>query len=212
MPDYAKLREQMVAGQIAARGITDPRVLIAMREVRRHEFVDARQASRAYADSPMSIGLGQTISQPYIVAWMTELLRIGRADQVLEIGTGCGYQTAVLGCLAAHVYSVELQPDLSRQAALNLSRAGITNVSLRVGDGFEGWQEHAPYPCIIATAAPLEIPDELTRQLASGGRLVLPVGSHGNQQMLRITKGKDGALAQEALGRVAFVPMLRAQG
>ncbi|MCB9895379.1 MAG: protein-L-isoaspartate(D-aspartate) O-methyltransferase [Planctomycetes bacterium] len=200
----------MVQRQIVARGVRDLRVLAAMRSVRRHEFVDARNQPAAYEDRPLSIGHGQTISQPYIVAWMTELLQVGPQDCVLEIGTGCGYQTAVLAQLAAHVYSIELDEALSAQAALNLSRAGVTNATLKVGDGYQGWPEHAPFPCIISAAAPLEVPAVLTRQLADGGRLVLPVGAANGQQMMRVTRGADGTLVEEVLGAVSFVPMRHA--
>jgi protein-L-isoaspartate(D-aspartate) O-methyltransferase len=208
MTDFQKLREQMVTRQIMARGVTDRRVLDAMRSVARHEFVDARNQLSAYADGPLPIGLGQTISQPYIVAWMTELLRIAPDEHVLEIGTGCGYQTAVLAHLARHVYSIELHADLSAQASLNLTRAGVTNVTLLVGDGYQGWPEFAPYPCIIAAAAPPEVPEALARQLAVGGRLVLPVGGRGYQEMTRVTRQPDGSLKRETLGQVAFVPMV----
>ena len=198
----------MVARQIVARGIKDPRVLQAMRDVRRHEFVNLASQPYAYDDRPLSIGLGQTISQPYIVAWMTELLAPTPSQHVLEIGTGCGYQTAVLAQLTRHVYSIERIDDLSSQAALNLNRAGITNVSLAVGDGFEGWPAHAPYPCIIVTAAPPIVPPELLNQLGPGGRIVMPVGGAGAQQMVRITRRADGSLHREELGAVSFVPML----
>lgn len=208
MTDFDHEREKMVARQIAARGVKDPRVLQAMREVRREEFVDARRAHCAYDDGPLPIGKGQTISQPYIVAWMTELLGIGPDDVVLEIGTGCGYQTAVLAMLAKHVYSIERIAELSQQAALNLARAGVTNVTLEVGDGYEGWPQHAPYPCIISAAAPADVPEALTRQLAPGGRLVLPVGGRSFQEMVRVTKQPDGSLKREYLGNVAFVPLV----
>jgi protein-L-isoaspartate(D-aspartate) O-methyltransferase len=208
MTNFDELRERMVERQIVARGIRGERVLEAMREVRRHEFLDAARQRYAYEDHPLPIGLGQTISQPYIVAWMTELLKIGPEDEVLEIGTGCGYQTAVLSQLARHVYSIEIHEALSQQAALNLTRAGVTNVSLKAGDGFDGWPEHAPYPCIVTAAAPAEVPEELTRQLAVGGRMVLPIGGRGYQQMTRLTKREDGSLQIEELGLVAFVPMV----
>lgn len=186
----------------------DPRVLAAMRAVPRHEFVDLARREHAYEDGPLPIGLQQTISQPYIVAWMTELLELQPQDHVLEIGTGCGYQTAVLSKVARHVYSIERMGDLSRQAALTLTRCGITNVTLQVGDGYEGWPEHAPYPCILSAAAPVEIPESLTRQLSPGGRLVVPVGGHNFQELLRITKQPDNSLKREYLGKVAFVPLV----
>jgi len=209
MTDFDRLREQMVQRQLVARGVRDQRVLSAMRSVRRHEFVDARNQSAAYDDRPLPIGFGQTISQPYIVAWMTELLCIKPDDVVLEIGTGCGYQTAILAQLAKHVFSIELNAELSAQAALNLSRAGVGNATLNVGDGYEGWAEHAPYPCILVAAAPVTVPKALTRQLAAGGRLVLPVGRSGQQEMRRIIRQRDGTLTDESLGAVAFVPLVR---
>ena len=206
--DFDNLRERMVQRQLVARGVRDSRVLAAMSSVRRHDFVDARNQPAAYDDRPLPIGFGQTISQPYIVAWMTELLQVGPQDCVLEIGTGCGYQTAVLARLARHVYSIERIAELSQQAALNLARAGVTNVTLEVGDGYEGWPEHAPYPCIISAAAPSDVPEALTRQLDPGGRLVLPVGGRGFQGMVRVTKQPDGSLKREYLGTVAFVPLV----
>jgi protein-L-isoaspartate(D-aspartate) O-methyltransferase len=139
---------------------------------------------------------------------MTELLQIGPDDVVLEIGTGCGYQTAVLAKLAKHVYSLERIAELSQQAALNLTRAGVSNVTLQVGDGYEGCLEHAPYPCIISAAAPTDVPEALTRQLTPGGRLVLPVGGRSVQEMVRVTKQPDGSLKREYLGNVAFVPLV----
>jgi protein-L-isoaspartate(D-aspartate) O-methyltransferase len=207
MDEYAKQRENMVERQIAARGVRDPRVLAAMRAIPRHEFVDMARRDYAYDDGPLPIGLGQTISQPYIVAWMTELLELKPEDHVLEIGTGSGYQTAVLSRVARHVYSIERVAELSRQAALTLSRIGVTNASLKVGDGFEGWPEFAPYPAILCAAAPIEVPEVLTRQLAEGGRMVLPVGPSRAQDMLRLTK-VHGRIERESLGPVAFVPMV----
>jgi protein-L-isoaspartate(D-aspartate) O-methyltransferase len=207
MDDYVKQRHAMVARQIEARGVRDPRVLAAMCAVPRHEFVDNARRAYAYEDGPLPIGLGQTISQPYIVAWMTELLELAPEDHVLEVGTGCGYQTAVLARVAKHVYSIERVRELSSQAALTLSRIGATNVTLKVGDGFEGWPEQAPYPAILCAAAPLEIPEVLTRQLAEGGRMVLPVGPSRAQEMLRLRK-INGRIERESLGAVAFVPMV----
>jgi protein-L-isoaspartate(D-aspartate) O-methyltransferase len=207
MDNYAQQRLDMVSRQIETRGVHDPRVLAAMRAVPREEFVDAARREFAYGDAPLPIGLGQTISQPYIVAWMTELLGLSPAERVLEIGTGCGYQTAVLAHVAKHVYSIERVPGLSAQAALTLSRIGITNATLKVGDGFEGWAELAPWRAILCAAAPVEIPETLTRQLAEGGRMVLPIGPTRLQRMVRITKA-NGRLEQESLGDVTFVPMI----
>lgn len=211
MTDFDRLRELMVTRQIVARGITDTRVLQAMRDVRRHEFVPAEMVSSAYDDGPLPLGHGQTISQPYIVAWMTELLALEPGQVVLEVGTGCGYQTAVLARLARHVYSIERIAVLSRQAALNLQRAGLDNVTLKVGDGRLGWPEHAPFARILAAAATGAVPEALTRQLVPGGVLVMPVGSRGAQQMLRMRKAADGTLTSEALGPVAFVPLLEGE-
>ena len=173
-------------------------------------FPDAlvKIVEHAYDDGPLHIGHGQTISQPYIVAWMSELLEAEPDMKVLEVGTGCGYQTAVLGKLAQHVFSIERIEGLSRQAAINLRRAGIENVTLRVGDGYEGWREYAPFPRILVAAAPSEIPVALTNQLAPNGVLVTPVGPRSNQTMIRIRKHKDGALERESLGAVSFVPLL----
>lgn len=206
--DFDSQREQMVQRQISGRGITDPRVLSAMHEVRRHEFVEVERREFAYRDGPLQIGHGQTISQPYIVAWMSELLEVEPDMNVLEVGTGCGYQTAVLARLARHVYSIERIPALSRQAEINLERAGVENITLKVGDGCEGWREFAPYPCILVAAAHVEVPNALLDQLAPRGVLVMPVGPRSMQQMVRVRKREDGRLVRETLGAVAFVPLL----
>jgi protein-L-isoaspartate(D-aspartate) O-methyltransferase len=203
--ELTRLRHLMVEKQIVVRGVSDPRVLAAMREIRRHEFVDA--GAIAYEDRPVPIGHGQTISQPYIVAWMSELLQVEPGHDVLEIGTGCGYQTAVLARLCRHVYSVEVVPELSRQAAINLRRAGITNATLKVGDGRAGWPGGGEFPRIITAAASLDVPDALTRQLAPGGRMVLPIGPPRRQQMTLLTRKEAGITATE-LGAVSFVPLV----
>jgi protein-L-isoaspartate(D-aspartate) O-methyltransferase len=201
-------REAMVFQQIQARDIKDPNVLKAMRIVPRHAFVPLSRQGEAYSDYPLPIGEGQTISQPYIVAWMTELLGITADDDVLEIGSGCGYQTAVLAQLAKHVYAIERIEKLAAQAKINLERAGVENATVRIGDGFKGWPEHAPFPCILCAAAPSEVPEELISELAVGGRMVLPVGPRGLQEMIRLTKQPDGSVKREDLGAVAFVPMI----
>ncbi|MCC7510312.1 MAG: protein-L-isoaspartate(D-aspartate) O-methyltransferase [Planctomycetes bacterium] len=206
--DFERLRNRMVETQILARGVTDLRVLDAMRRVRRHEFVDGSLARDAYADQPLSIGHGQTISQPYIVAWMSELLALEPAHEVLEAGTGCGYQTAVLAMLCRHVFSLELVPELSRQAAIHLQRAGIDNVTLRIGDAHAGWPGGGEFDRILVAAAAITIPQALTRQLSPGGRMVLPVGTRGVQQMTLVTKDRHGHLHTQELGAVAFVPLV----
>lgn len=186
-----------------------PRVMAAMAKVPRHLFVPRDEVAYAYANRPLSIGYGQTISQPYIVAVMSDLLDLDPADRVLEIGTGCGYQTAVLAELAAFVFSIEVVEALAAQAAGRLRGLGYGNVSLRHGDGYAGWPEEAPFDAIIATAAPEEIPDALVQQLKPGGRLVIPTGTARETQMLlRCVKEDDGSLTREEKLPVAFVPMV----
>jgi protein-L-isoaspartate(D-aspartate) O-methyltransferase len=187
------------------------RVTSAMATVPRHLFVPKDEIGLAYANRPLSIGYGQTISQPYIVAIMSELLDLAPADRVLEIGTGCGYQTAVLAELAGQVFSIELVKALAADAAERLRRLGYETVRLRCGDGYRGWPEEAPFDAIIVTAAPERVPDGLVRQLKPGGRLVVPVGSAGGTQaLLRCVKEDDGRLAAENKLSVAFVPMVPA--
>ncbi|HEU0088571.1 MAG TPA: protein-L-isoaspartate(D-aspartate) O-methyltransferase [Pseudonocardiaceae bacterium] len=199
----------MVDTQIAAAGVRDPRVLDAMRTVPRHEFVPSEQMDRAYEDRALPIGAGQTISQPYIVALMTELLDVQPGDVVLEIGTGSGYQAAVAAELTDRVYTVEIIPELARRAAETLNRLGYTRVQTRNADGYFGWSEHAPYDGIIVTAAPDHIPVPLVQQLREGGRMVIPVGPPGSYQTLwRLTK-QQGKVVSENITDVAFVPLLR---
>jgi protein-L-isoaspartate(D-aspartate) O-methyltransferase len=202
---FAKARERMVVEQIEARGVSDPRVLAALRAVPRHEFVPAEQRAHAYEDRPLPIGEGQTISQPYIVAVMTELLRLEGDERVLEIGTGSGYQAAVLARLAREVYTIEIVPELARRAEADLRRLGFANVRVRTGDGYRGWPEHAPFDAIIATAAPEHVPQPLVDQLAVGGRLVLPVGDVF-QDLVLVTRDETGVREERLLG-VRFVPM-----
>ena len=199
-------RARMVETQIAARGVRDPRVLEAMRKVPRHLFVDPSQREHAYEDHPLPIAANQTISQPYIVALMTELLALEPRARVLEIGTGSGYQSAVLGELAAEVYSIEIVPDLARAAGEKLRELGYTNVTVREGDGYRGWPEHAPFDGIIVTAAPERIPQPLIEQLATGGRMVIPVGGFF-QELKVFTKGADGRITEKDVLPVRFVPM-----
>lgn len=196
---------RMISEQIEARGVTDPLVLDAMRRVPRHRFVPGNLRDQAYEDTPLPIGEGQTISQPYVVAHMTALLRPRRGMKVLEVGTGSGYQAAVLAACGCEVYSVEVIPDLGHRAGAVLKELGYTYVHVRIGDGFDGWPEHAPYDGVMLTAAPEEVPPPLTAQLREGGRLVAPVGK-GAQQLVVITKTAKG-LRREFLDPVRFVPM-----
>jgi protein-L-isoaspartate(D-aspartate) O-methyltransferase len=203
----AAARHQMVE-QIRARGVTSAAVLAALEAVPRHLFVPEAQRGKAYADSPLPIGAGQTISQPYMVALMTSLLELRPGDRVLEIGTGSGYQAAVLSRVAAEVYSIEIRQPLADRARRTLADLGYRNVHLRVGDGFQGWPEEAPFDGIIVTAAPPSVPDPLLRQLKVGGRLVIPVGSQGSLQSLQVlTKRPDGSFDRSNVMPVFFVPM-----
>jgi protein-L-isoaspartate(D-aspartate) O-methyltransferase len=196
----------MVDRQIEARGISDPEVLDAMRAVERHLFVPREQQEHAYEDRPLPIGHGQTISQPYIVAFMTEAARLKPGDKVLEIGTGSGYQAAVLARVVKEVYTVEIIGALAQSARATLAQLGYQNIFVKHGDGYQGWQEYAPYDAIIVTAAPDEVPGKLLEQLAAGGTMVIPVGSF-TQNLYRMTRTEEG-IAKEALLPVRFVPMV----
>jgi protein-L-isoaspartate(D-aspartate) O-methyltransferase len=198
-------RERMVETQIEARGVTDARVLAALRAVPRHELVPEELRDQAYEDHPLPIGYGQTISQPYVVAVMSEALDLDASERVLEVGTGSGYQAAVLGRLAKEVYSIEIVEPLAQRAQADLARLGYANVHVRHGDGYRGWPEQAPFDAIVVTAAPDHVPQPLVDQLAPGGRLVIPVGS-GVQELLRITRDETGVHEERMLG-VRFVPM-----
>jgi len=191
-----------------AGGHTDAPVLEAMRAVPRHEFVPAEVSGQAYADRSLPIGLGQTVSQPYIVALMTHLLEVKPGDRILEIGTGSGYQAAVLARLAGEVYSVEIVEELARRAAQTLERLGYTNITARIGDGYQGWAEHAPYDGIVVTAAPDHVPPALVAQLKPGGRLVIPVGGLF-QDLMVIAKAADGTTTSTTIVPVRFVPLVR---
>ncbi len=203
---YLAARKRMVKDQIAARGVLDPRLLAVMESVPRHCFIPPDELAWAYSDGPLPIGQGQTISQPYIVALMTELLELEPADRVLEVGTGCGYQAAVLGELAAEVYTVEIIPELAAQAEKTLSDNGYTNVYVHTGDGSLGWPEAAPYNGILVAAAAPSAPQPLLDQLAEGGRLVVPVGSRGFQQ-LEIWRRIGQKFDSQVDLAVAFVPL-----
>jgi len=202
---WAALVWRMVADQIVSRGITEPRVLDAMRSVKRPLFVPEAERARAYEDGPLSIGRGQTISQPYIVALMTELARLDPGSRVLEVGTGSGYQTAVLAACAREVFTVELEPELSARAARTLSAAGVTNVRLRTGDGSLGWPEEAPFDAILVTAAAADVPPALLDQLGLGSRLVIPLGT--TSQNLYVFTREAGGIRRESVIPVRFVPL-----
>jgi protein-L-isoaspartate(D-aspartate) O-methyltransferase len=208
--EFAHARLVMVTEQIAARGVSDARVLAAMREVPRHLFVAARDRANAYGDAPLGLDHGQTISQPYIVALMTELGRPRSADRALEIGTGSGYQAAVLSRLVAHVFSVELIGALADTARERLAALGYRNVTVRQGDGYLGWPDQAPFDIIVVTAAPDDIPPALVSQLRPGGRLVIPVGPVGAVQDLVVAEKNDaGAITKRSTIPVRFVPMVK---
>jgi protein-L-isoaspartate(D-aspartate) O-methyltransferase len=191
------------------RGIQDERVLAAMRAVPRHEFVPTEVRAEAYADRPLPIGHGQTISQPFIVAFMTEQLRPQATDRVLEIGTGSGYQAAVLAGLVREVFTIEIVEPLARRAAADLHRLGYTNVHVKAGDGHQGWPEHAPFDAVIVTCAPDRVPAPLIQQLKDGGRMVIPVGPDGGVQELYVLEKLGGEVRRKAVLPVRFVPMTR---
>jgi protein-L-isoaspartate(D-aspartate) O-methyltransferase len=199
-------RERMVEEQLKPRGIADPDVLRAMGEVPRHEFIPQSQRLFAYSDHALPIGYGQTISQPYIVALMTQVLELERGDSVLEIGTGSGYQAAVLAVLTDEVYSIEILEPLGLSARETLDRLGYDHVHTRIGDGYRGWPDHAPFDAIIVTAAPDHVPQPLIDQLAIGGRMVIPVGTF-YQELILLTKDEGGSLTREGVIPVVFVPM-----
>lgn len=205
---WQPLRDRMVERQIRARDVRSPAVLKAMARVPRHLFVTADMQPFAYDDRPLTIGLGQTISQPYIVAYMTEALQLNPAHSVLEIGTGSGYQAAVLAEIVKQVYTVEIVPDLAARARQTLAEAGYRNVEVRAGNGYRGWPERAPFERIIVTAAPPEIPQALVDQLAVGGIMVVPVGT-ADQEMVIVTKTPGGVVRKRTIP-VRFVPMVGA--
>jgi protein-L-isoaspartate(D-aspartate) O-methyltransferase len=205
--EFAARRERMVDSQLRARGIHDSRVLDAMRRVPRHRFVPPDQRDLAYGDHPVAIGFSQTISQPFIVAYMTEALALEPGARVLEIGTGSAYQTAVLAEIAGDVYSIEVVPEIAERAATLLGELGYSHVHLRRGDGYNGWPEAAPFDGIIVTAAPDHIPEPLVDQLKIGARLVVPIG-RGDQDLLVLTRTEEGLREEQRIG-VRFVPLVR---
>ena len=204
---FAAARRRMISEQLSARGIADKAVLAAMSRVPRHRFVPELYRTDAYADHPLPIGFDQTISQPYIVAYMTEAARMSKDDKVLEVGTGSGYQAAILAELAAQVYTIEIIPELAAGARTVLGELGYRNVEVRTGDGYAGWKEHAPFDAIVVTAAPDHVPQALIDQLAINGRMIIPVGT-GAQEMRVITKTETG-VTQESTLSVRFVPLVR---
>lgn len=212
MSDYSVARRRMVEQQITDRGVSDPRVVKAMLTVPRHLFVEQGLEDQAYSDFPLPIGHKQTISQPFIVAVMTEALQLEGEERVLEIGTGSGYQAAVLAQLVRHVYTVERISDLARTARRALDKSGAYNVHIKVDDGTCGWQEQAPFDAIITTAGAPEVPDALKEQLVVGGRLVIPVGSQGAQVLKRIKRVGENQYEEESLLDCRFVPLIGKHG
>ncbi len=210
--NYATQRKKMVRDQIEARGIRNPRILAVMQKVERHLFVKPEYLNMAYWDGPLPINCQQTVSQPYIVALMTNLLKLTPTSKVLEIGTGCGYQTAILAELAAAVYSVEILPILAKSAKARLERLNYRNIYFKEGNGYHGWQEYAPYDAVLVAAAPKIVPEQLVQQLGAGGRIVIPVGD-SEQNLLLIQKeptteeGSEPLLETTEVTGVSFVPM-----
>ncbi|UNC93825.1 protein-L-isoaspartate(D-aspartate) O-methyltransferase [Candidatus Contubernalis alkalaceticus] len=205
-------REKMIAKQLVNRGIKDEKVLESFRQVPRQEFVQDEDNDYAYADGPLPIGHGQTISQPYIVALMTEALEIKKTDRVMEIGTGSGYQTAILANLAGQVYSVEKVSALAKAADKKLKNLGYENVQVKVGDGTKGWKKNAPYDAIMVTAASPQVPPSLLEQLSPQGRMVIPVGDRYFQKLMLLVKTLDGEMKTINLGDCRFVPLLGEEG
>ncbi|MCB2196084.1 MAG: protein-L-isoaspartate(D-aspartate) O-methyltransferase [Bacteroidetes bacterium] len=208
---YERVRQRMVREQIVARGIKDQKVIQAMLDVPRHLFVPENQERMAYEDRPLPIGEGQTISQPYIVALMTETLDLDESMSVLEIGTGSGYQAAILSEIVKEVYTIEILESLAIKAKNTLSALGYTNISFKIGDGYLGWEEKAPFDAIIVTCAPSNIPKPLEKQLKEGGRMIIPLGGSITQELVLIEKRK-GKLIRKEVSSVRFVPMVRNDG
>lgn len=208
---FRQAREQMVSAQIEKRGIADPVTLQAMRRVPRHQFVAADMAAQAYTDRPLPIGYGQTISQPYMVAYTTQVVAPGPGKRILEIGTGSGYQAAILAATGAEVFSIEIIPELARSAAERLRRLGFERIRVQAGDGYFGWVEHAPFDAIVVTAAAEFIPPPLLDQLRDGGRMVIPVGTPFLVQTLMLVEKRGTQLTTRSLMPVRFVPFRRAE-
>jgi protein-L-isoaspartate(D-aspartate) O-methyltransferase len=209
--NFERQREMMVDRQIKARGVNDPEVLKAMLKVERHRFVPEEYINQAYEDHPLPVGEGQTISQPYIVAVMTEMLELDKNSKVLEIGTGSGYQAAVLAEICDSVYSIEIFESLARQAKKTLESLDYENIFIKTGDGYKGWPEHSPFDAVIVTCAPTHIPQPLKDQLAEGGRMIIPVGEYYSQDLILLEK-KNGKLKEKNVLPVRFVPMIDDKG
>lgn len=208
---YSELRSKMVRTQIRSRGITDPVVLDAFLKVERHKFVLQQHLLFAYNDSPLPIEEGQTISQPYIVAFMTEALKLQPTDKVLEIGTGSGYQAAILAEICDSVFTIEIFLKLGNKATQLFAGLGYKNIFVKIGDGYKGWPEHAPFDAIIVTCSPTHVPDDLKNQLAEGGRMIIPVGDYPVQQLVLLEKVK-GKIREKEVLPVRFVPMISEEG
>lgn len=205
--DFTRLRKKMVEQQIKNRGVNDPKVLEAFMKVPRHNFVPGEYQNKAYDDTPLPIGYEQTISQPYIVAYMTEILKPDKHMRVLEIGTGSGYQAAILACLCGEVYSIEIIDSLASRSKRIFEKEGYKNIWVKTGDGYKGWKEYAPFDAIIVTCAPLKIPQPLVDQLAEGGRMIIPAGESYEQKLYLIEKTNGKVSLKETLP-VRFVPMI----
>jgi len=210
--DYTISRRRMVEEQVIARGVTDPRVIDAMLKVPRHKFVEEALAGKAYQDAPLPIGEKQTISQPYMVAVMSEALMLDGSERVLEVGTGSGYQAAVLALLADRVFSLERIPSLARRARKVLDDNGFSKVNIRLADGTVGWQDMAPFDGIIVTAGAPKVPQEYLDQLSLGGRLIIPVGDRESQVLMRITRVGEAEYKEEKMLGCRFVPLIGSQG
>jgi len=211
MQDYTKLRNEMVKDQIEARGVKDSATLAALRKVPRHSFVPADQMSSAYEDRPLSIGYGQTISQPYIVGYMTEIIKPKAGQKVLEIGTGSGYQAAVLAEIVGKVYTIEIVNELGKQATTRLKNLGYKNIEVKTADGYHGWKDHSPFDAIVVTAAAEFIPAPLKEQLKDGGRMIIPVGSPYMTQQLMLIEKTGNTYRTSSKMPVRFVPFKRSQ-
>lgn len=209
--DFTRKRIEMVEKQIVDRGVSDERVLNAFRNVERHKFVPESKVNQAYDDHPISIGEGQTISQPYVVAFMTEVLELSSNDKVLEIGTGSGYQAAILGELCDSVFTIEIFESLGSNAERILSNLGYTNIHVKIGDGYEGWENFAPFDAIIVTCSPKDIPKPLEEQLVEGGRMIIPVGNSFSQNLILLKK-TNNKLHRKNVLPVRFVPMIDSTG